>query len=139
MLSAALCDRIQPEPNTGCWLWTGACISQGYGALMVRKEFWLAHRYVYTQRMGPIPAGHELHHVCGVRSCVNPDHLRAVTRREHPGNLAAINAAKTCCSRCGGPYYTNCRGQRVCRRCGNARACIYQRAYRARTLEKQNA
>jgi hypothetical protein len=30
-----------------------------------------------------VPRGKELHHLCGNVACINPDHLVAVTRKEH--------------------------------------------------------
>jgi hypothetical protein len=38
------------------------------------------HRLVYELVRGPIPAGQHIDHLCGVRRCVNPDHLEAVTQ-----------------------------------------------------------
>lgn len=42
-----------------------------------------AHRFAYEERNGPIPDGFHLHHACGERSCVNPDHLELLTASEH--------------------------------------------------------
>jgi hypothetical protein len=38
-----------------------------------------AHRFAYELMVGPIPEDLELDHLCGVRECVNPRHLEAVT------------------------------------------------------------
>lgn len=75
-------DKIAPSED-GCWLWQAATISTGYAALRVRGQTRLAHRVVYEETFGEIPEGLQLHHVCEVRSCVNPEHLAAVTPREH--------------------------------------------------------
>lgn len=69
-----------PEPNTGCWLWLGSLDRGGYGKLASGA---IAHRVVYEQHKGPIPEGRQLDHLCRQRSCVNPDHLEPVTRREN--------------------------------------------------------
>lgn len=42
-----------------------------------------AHRWIYTQRVGPIPIGYEIDHLCRKGSCVRIDHLEAVTPREN--------------------------------------------------------
>ena len=85
-----------------------------------------AHRFVYQQLVGPIPAGMQLDHLCRVRTCVNPDHLRIVQPRENvhaqgSRSIAVVHAAKTHCSRGGHPYneqntYTR-KGMRYCRVC----------------------
>ncbi len=75
-LPQKLQDRISPEPNTGCWLWSGFVVPHGYGYFMREP----AHRRVYRELRGEIPAGLDLDHLCRVRCCVNPDHLEPVTR-----------------------------------------------------------
>lgn len=74
--------RVQPEPNTGCWLWTGNVRRDGYGRISIahnRQE--LAHRLFYEQSVGPIPPGLQIDHLCRQRSCVNPRHLEVVTQQ----------------------------------------------------------
>lgn len=44
----------------------------------------LVHRLAYVAFTGqPIPWGHQVHHLCGTRNCVNPDHLQLVGASEH--------------------------------------------------------
>lgn len=87
----------------GCWPWTGNRTPTGYGRFCGRRGYVLAHRYAYTVTHGTLPNGREIHHACEHPWCVRPDHLQAVTRREHsveltPHNFTAINAAKTHCA-----------------------------------------
>lgn len=42
----------------------------------------------------PVPPGMEVDHLCESRSCVNPDHLEAVTRREN--ELRKYRRRETC-------------------------------------------
>lgn len=73
-----------PEPNSGCWLWLGSLDSAGYGwfgysaGRMVRS-----HIAAYRFYVGAVPKGRELHHSCELKCCVNPEHLKPLTRLEH--------------------------------------------------------
>jgi hypothetical protein len=71
------------DPETGCWNWTAGTSGGGYGFLSGKEGRYAAHRLSYELHVGPIPAAHELHHVCENRRCVNPAHLQPVTRLEH--------------------------------------------------------
>jgi len=83
-LEAFLWRRTSPEPNTGCWLWTGAVNEGGYGTINhPRRGGKFAHRVAFAHWRGPIPAGMDLDHLCRVRCCVNPEHLEPVTRQEN--------------------------------------------------------
>ena len=66
-----------------CWLWTAAT-SRGYGRFVMQGSLRLAHRVAWRIVRGSDPsADMVLDHVCRVRSCVNPDHLREVTMAEN--------------------------------------------------------
>jgi hypothetical protein len=77
-------SRIVPEPNSGCWLWTGAHDAKGYGFCRYPRDginvVQNAHRVVYEIERGPIPNGLDLDHLCRNSACVNPDHLEPVSR-----------------------------------------------------------
>lgn len=87
-----LWERVSPEPNTGCWLWTGSMAGAGYGHLRVNGQLWYAHRLSYVTHRGPIPEGTELDHLCRTRCCINPAHLEAVSHRENWRRSRAPNA-----------------------------------------------
>lgn len=79
----------RPGPlATPCWIWT-ACLSAGYGKINYPGEGRiLAHRASWLLAGRELPAGRKrddliLRHRCGVRSCVNPDHLLIGTRRDN--------------------------------------------------------
>lgn len=65
----------QPEPNTGCWMWTAYVTPKGYGRVMVGKRSYQAHRYSWLLHRGDIPDGWCVCHKCDTPWCVNPDHL----------------------------------------------------------------
>jgi hypothetical protein len=81
--TVAMPRRFQVDASTGCWNWTGRRNSEGYGLYLVANVRVYAHRASYEAAHGSIPNGHEIHHVCANKRCVNPAHLQAVTRKEH--------------------------------------------------------
>jgi len=110
-----------------CWIWTNAIASNGYGAMWDRrvKKVRSAHCIYYEIHVGSIPEGLDLDHLCRVRSCVNPDHLEAVTRRENLLRGMTLTAAAAAATHCpqGHAYdaantYVHPRtGWRRCRAC----------------------
>lgn len=69
-------DRVEYEPNTGCWLWAGAWTSKGYGVLKHPDDASnRASRASWRLFRGPIPSGELVCHRCDTPQCVNPDHL----------------------------------------------------------------
>lgn len=101
MLPERIAEKINPEPNSGCWLWGASLDRKGYGQIMLhRNDLRRAHRVVYEAFKGPVPAGLDLDHLCRVRSCVNPDHLEPVTRAVNLNrgikNRAALHAKTHC-------------------------------------------
>jgi hypothetical protein len=79
-------DKVSPEPNTGCWLWT-ASLRNGYGQLFLkrngRKTMQYAHIFSYKLYRGLIPRGLQLDHLCRNPMCVSPYHLQPVTCLEN--------------------------------------------------------
>jgi hypothetical protein len=67
--------KVEPDPDTGCHLWTGARNPAGYGRLKVGKRMVKAHRFAYEAFVGPIPNGLHVLHRCDTPACVNPEHL----------------------------------------------------------------
>lgn len=74
-------SRCIPEPNSGCWLWTGYLNRDGYGKFTLKGRSSESHRWAYRFLVGEIPAGLQIDHRCRTRNCVNPLHMEAVTAR----------------------------------------------------------
>lgn len=119
-------DKVQPEPNSGCWLWDGATNSAGYGHFRCKGRVQSAYRVIFEHEKGPIPKDLEIDHLCNVRCCVNPDHLEVVTRLENcrrsweRGRRPGANPTSHCPK--GHPYAGdnlafNNRDQKYCLQC----------------------
>lgn len=83
---------------TECWIYLGTIHPIGYGVYSNRY----AHVLAYEEASGEaVPAGHVVHHRCEQKTCIRPDHLEALTRREHnrrhakfaPELIAQVRAA----------------------------------------------
>lgn len=75
--------NVTVDKQVGCLLYQERVNASGYGT--VYPDHWgiAAHRTVWWAKRGPVPSGHELHHECQVRTCVNVEHLTVMTRAEH--------------------------------------------------------
>lgn len=139
-------DRDGPlHPMLGsCWAWKGSLFSgNGYAQFSVNRVPKGGHRVAYELLRGPIPVGLQLDHLCRNRSCVNPDHLEAVTGRTNTlrgETITAANLAKTHCPR-GHPYEganlgTTPFGGRYCRACRTLQAIDQNRKRRLQRLDR---
>lgn len=69
--------------ETPCWIWQLGVDVHGIGKTSLGGVRLKAHRVAYEEARGPIPAGHDLHHRCEQKTCVNPDHLEPLTPDDH--------------------------------------------------------
>jgi len=75
------------DKTGSCWIWT-ASRNEGYGMFWDGKLNQRAHRMAYQWMNGLIPEGLTIDHMCRVRSCVNPSHLRVLTNVENARDAA---------------------------------------------------
>ena len=131
---------VQADPDTYCWNWTGKQNSKFYGYFWYNQTTAQAYRFSYETFRGPIPEGLEIDHLCRNTSCVNPDHLEVVTRRENllrGSSPVGINVRKLHCVH-GHPFNEkNTRvdpksGSRYCKTCCRKNAVRYYHAKKDR-------
>lgn len=67
--------HISPEPNSGCWLWTGHAAQSGHGIIIFKGKKRGAHRVSWIAHNGQVNDDAFICHKCDVPSCVNPSHL----------------------------------------------------------------
>jgi hypothetical protein len=93
-IAERLWRAVSPEPNSGCWLWTGTVNSWGYPLLSIGNKVRSGHRLSYETFRGPIPEGMCVCHTCDIPSCINPDHLWIGTNADNSSDKQKKGRAK---------------------------------------------
>lgn len=145
-------SKWMPEPNTSCWIWLANTSKDGYAIFSLNGKSVSGHKAALLLYKGfPInttTAKNKMNwdHVCRNRSCVNPAHLRLLTKRENifiGTGASARNKNKTYCKH--GHLFDGDNiiltphkygiGRR-CRACKRREAQIYSMKYRKLNPEK---
>jgi hypothetical protein len=115
--------------SDGCWLWTAALSTGGYGRAYFDGRVQQAHRISYELLVGPIPEGLHIDHLCRERHCVNPSHMEPVTPGENVlrgVGPAALHAQMDNCTHghplSGENVRIDANGWRSCMACDRRRA-----------------
>ena len=111
------------EKTETCWLWRGSLDKDGYGVFSIGYTKYRTARFAYRLFYGKLDATLEVDHICRVRSCVNPEHLRLVTHAINQSNNT--HSLTTHCPH-GHPYNASntlrtTNGHRICKVCAYAR------------------
>lgn len=85
--SRPVMERIRAHlvPSGECLLYNGVRYGpqSGYFQVLVGNVVKLAHRVVWEDAHGPIPAGLEIRHLCDIPTCCEVTHLAMGTRAEN--------------------------------------------------------
>lgn len=144
-----LWNRIHKAAD-GCWLWTGATNTMGYGQIYVDGKNRLVTRTIWALKFGSIPNGLLVLHRCDTPPCCNPDHLFIGNQSDNMRDCAS----KGRIYRGGGPRgprVTHClrgheysqdntrlyRGERYCRACGHLRRRGVKTIYSQEQVERR--
>ena len=135
-----------PFEGAVCWIWVGRRDADGYGWLPGRYGARdlagpLAHRYAYAAFTGKaVPEGMTIDHRCQIRSCVNPAHLRVLTRSENTSDAWTRRRRRSTATHCihghaleGENLRIRPDGVRLCRTCEREYQRRYARARRNRS------
>lgn len=89
-LEVRMLTRASPEPNSGCWLWTGGVTKPRrgtpYGMIRVggrNGKGRLAHRVAFELWCRRIEPGEVIRHTCDNTYCINPAHLVAGSQADN--------------------------------------------------------
>ena len=97
-LLARIRAGVEVDPETGCWVWTGADSGSGrgggYARMSLDGQTVAVHRVAYVCTFGFVSSRRHIDHGCRNRRCVNPAHLELVTPRENARRRDAARAAR---------------------------------------------
>lgn len=71
------------KSESGCWIWTGHFMTEGYGETFFRGQKWRTHRLAYMLWKGEFDLKLDICHTCDNKACCNPDHLWVGTHRQN--------------------------------------------------------
>ena len=125
-------NHVEQIPFHECWEWAGMRNAHGYGIVTIHKRRERAHRVSLFLHGETMMSGLVVDHMCRNRGCVNPRHLRQVTRKvntlENSESITAKYAARTHCE-CGKqflrPKEAGWNVARICADCVKRRTKAY--------------
>ena len=131
-------SKAVPEPNSGCWLWTGATDKDGYARYRHSDRITQGHRVTFSVEHAIDPTLVLDHYKCRTPSCVNPAHVEQVPQRIN--TQRNYRSTRTHCSQ--GHAFDNVNTYRTpngrsrkCRRCHADRQAARKARLNARSTK----
>lgn len=93
-LTDRILSSVQPDLNSGCWIWEKQQSRLGYGNIKIERKKVEVHRASYAAFNGPIPAGKCVLHKCDTPLCCNPDHLYVGTMSDNAKDRVRRNRSQ---------------------------------------------
>lgn len=75
--------RTSPEPMSGCHLWIGSLIGDGYALIVINKKHLILSRVIYKDHYGVDPRELCVLHRCDTPCCICPQHLFLGTKLDN--------------------------------------------------------
>ena len=73
--------------GNGCYVWVRQIDTDGYGQITIKVNGKVkklkAHRVSFEECVRKLEKGEQVDHICYNTSCINPDHLQAVTPKQN--------------------------------------------------------
>jgi hypothetical protein len=112
--------------SDGCWVWTGAIGSHGYGTFWDGTAFFLAHRYSLLIAGRLLDPDLHVDHLCRNKPCVRPEYLELVAQLVNNLRALRYRPPRDHC-KWGHAFaetgFINSNGYRECRECVRAGRC----------------
>lgn len=70
---------VDVKGTDDCWMWLGRTTEDGYG----RHLGQFSHRLSLFLSGVPLDSRNDVDHMCGVKGCVSPFHLRTMRHSDH--------------------------------------------------------
>lgn len=78
---------VSPEPMSGCWLWAGGFMGNGYATMSFQGKAKKASRFSYETFKGPLEQDEVVRHMCHNPGCVNPEHLEKGSHKDNNNDM----------------------------------------------------